>query len=722
MLWTSLPPLQSLLSRSWKIVCITSFSSFIILQIFVLWNPATRSWTIGNDTKDQFSSWTWYAKATEATAFLICACLQTTRIFVFRDLYINTGGAYFISLCVNVIAGGGSAMTLFLDWGGTCSDVFGVKSPASIWTEWIVSRDTEDFNDMDIDDILGITSKRTNLCAILVLFTPSFAIVYLLGLSKTVNDDIFLVLVLICNFSTKAVFASIAMDAHLLLTNKDSHLLINDRYRYTSRALFSRNIFRSTLSPLESIRQAADSLSRRMDNLSPEDTELLLMIRDSSTFVQNSLVDGVYLQEKRHLDVTLNMNAVNIRELVKCTAISFQGAARKKRIDTVINISSDVPASVFGDGTRLSYVLVNLINNAIKYSEPGSRIHIAVMRNDRSAFKEKGKVSISFTVKDQGVGMTAVQIYDVIGDPGGAPDPGQTNRPTKHAPVNGLSISKNIVELHGGRISCESAVGFGSAFTFTIPFDVLEMECDADRDREGSGPVTTHTRERKATTVSIRQEIDAYLENDGIDSMNNNNNNNNSIATTGTGTGTGGMSATLSSSTSSPRGTGGMSSQLPSLAYRHKMSVEVAQLLAAAANTTRGSSVKNEDGSGGGGGTNGGGNGNGLGDYHGGFSTTMDGTGGTGSGTVKDKKESGGSDFGGSGSGTSKKEKDLTLRISLKYVWSSVSGGAGGGGVGGALPGGGVGAPLSTRVSGENGGTVEHRDRDRDHKRKRSGT
>lgn len=109
------------------------------------------------------------------------------------------------------------------------------------------------------------------------------------------------------------------------------------------------------------------------------------------------------------------------------------------------------------DSTQLMRVFQNLIGNAIRFrGDEQPRIHVSARRNDREW---------EFSVRDNGIGIDSEyfdKIFVVFQ---------QLDKKEKHIGTGiGLSIVKNIVERHGGRVWVESEVGVGSTFHFTIPF------------------------------------------------------------------------------------------------------------------------------------------------------------------------------------------------------------------------------------------------------------
>ncbi len=127
------------------------------------------------------------------------------------------------------------------------------------------------------------------------------------------------------------------------------------------------------------------------------------------------------------------------------------------------------PVVICGDPGRIDQVLNNLLTNALKYSREGSRVDVRIRARAPHAVLE---------VEDRGIGMSPEQLRDLF-----APF-------RRHAPAVapgaglGLSITRRIVEAHGGRIEVQSLVGVGSTFRVTLPLaEHVEDECGGRPDR-----------------------------------------------------------------------------------------------------------------------------------------------------------------------------------------------------------------------------------------------
>ena len=159
--------------------------------------------------------------------------------------------------------------------------------------------------------------------------------------------------------------------------------------------------------------------------------------------------------------------------------------AREKRLDLSCDVDAAVPDTLCGDPGRLRQVLLNLLGNALKFTEAGGvtlRVGLEVLAADR--------VTLRFAVTDTGIGIPADRQH-ILFSPFTQVD-GSTTR--KYGGTGlGLAISKQLAELMGGTMGLESAEGRGSTFWFTAVFHVVatDRRCD-DRRTPQPGPREAH--------------------------------------------------------------------------------------------------------------------------------------------------------------------------------------------------------------------------------------
>jgi len=178
--------------------------------------------------------------------------------------------------------------------------------------------------------------------------------------------------------------------------------------------------------------------------------------------------------EAGHLD--LEEIDFDLGEVVEKTGEIMSLRANEKGLDLACHVVPDVPTGLVGDPVRLRQILVNLIGNAIKFTEKGEvvvEVKIAGQELENAELKKDDKdqseIELLFSVTDTGIGIPPEK-KDVIFDTFTQADVSTTR---KHGGTGlGLTISKRLVELMGGRIWVESKQGQGSTFYFTASFKV----------------------------------------------------------------------------------------------------------------------------------------------------------------------------------------------------------------------------------------------------------
>jgi len=151
----------------------------------------------------------------------------------------------------------------------------------------------------------------------------------------------------------------------------------------------------------------------------------------------------------------LHRGEVEVEPLISECVESVRSLAKTKNLDLSANVSADV-GRVYADGPKLKQVLLNLLGNAIKFTETGS-VRITA---------ERQGAELRVSVRDTGIGVPvedAERIFDSF-------QQGKSGISGKYQGTGlGLAICRQLVEMHGGRIWVKSTAGQGSTFTFTIP-------------------------------------------------------------------------------------------------------------------------------------------------------------------------------------------------------------------------------------------------------------
>ena len=152
------------------------------------------------------------------------------------------------------------------------------------------------------------------------------------------------------------------------------------------------------------------------------------------------------------------------------------GLANAKSLKLNFIVEPDVPEYVVGDAMRLEQILLNLTNNAVKFTKVGEvSVRISLTKNEPEL--EPGKLELLFEVEDTGIGMSKEQL-DVLFIPFTQADSSITR---KYGGTGlGLAISRSLVGLMGGKIWSESTLGKGSKFSFTVSLALPGEEFNED--------------------------------------------------------------------------------------------------------------------------------------------------------------------------------------------------------------------------------------------------
>jgi CheY-like chemotaxis protein len=156
--------------------------------------------------------------------------------------------------------------------------------------------------------------------------------------------------------------------------------------------------------------------------------------------------------------------------------------AHEKGLTLTCEIAPNVPIDVVGDPTRLRQVLLNLLGNAIKFTQSGEvSLRVAPCPEASSSTA----LRFTFTVADTGIGIPGDKL-DQVFERFTQADSSTTRR--FGGSGLGLTISKRLVELMGGRIWVESEVGHGSVFAFTVPLEIWSADNQPAPASIGTGP------------------------------------------------------------------------------------------------------------------------------------------------------------------------------------------------------------------------------------------
>jgi signal transduction histidine kinase/ActR/RegA family two-component response regulator len=225
---------------------------------------------------------------------------------------------------------------------------------------------------------------------------------------------------------------------------------------------FLANMSHEIRTPMNAIKGMTDILIRRNPN--DDQKEYLDGIKQSSDsllFIINDILDISKIEAGK---VELEQEPFSVNELVKNVHTIMQFKAEEKGLELLKDIPSG-NLNVNGDATRLRQILINLIGNAIKFTENG------LVTTSVKSEQVGEKLNLHFCVSDTGIGIEQSNIDKIFE----SFEQAYSDTSRKFGGTGlGLSISKKLVELHNGKIWVESEKGKGSQFHFIIPYASAE--------------------------------------------------------------------------------------------------------------------------------------------------------------------------------------------------------------------------------------------------------
>ncbi|MDP3896872.1 MAG: ATP-binding protein [Mesorhizobium sp.] len=237
------------------------------------------------------------------------------------------------------------------------------------------------------------------------------------------------------------------------------------------RANAAKSEFLATMSheirtPMNGMMVMAEMLSAAP--LSPRHLRYAEIISRSGRGLLNIINDILDLSKIEAGQLRLEEIPFSLDAIVEDAAALFAERAREKGLAISVFVAPELPRMLIGDPTRISQVVGNLLNNALKFTERGG-VSIEVHREGEP--RADGSVDVGFLVRDTGIGIARDKV-ELIFERFSQADGSITRR--FGGTGLGLSISRMLVEAMGGSISVASEVGLGSTFSFCIRLPEME--------------------------------------------------------------------------------------------------------------------------------------------------------------------------------------------------------------------------------------------------------
>lgn len=196
-----------------------------------------------------------------------------------------------------------------------------------------------------------------------------------------------------------------------------------------------------------------------------ENLEVLKFSSDNLLTLINDVLDFTKIETG---NVELEQLEVHLEDMIQNIIASLQYKTKEKNIYLESQIDPAVPRVVIGDSTRLSQIMLNIVGNAVKFTDKGG-VKIGLEVIDQTP----KKVRIRFSVADTGIGIASDKLNTIFESFKQA----DSSTTRKYGGTGlGLAISKRLIELHDSRINVDSEPGKGSTFWFTITFNKADSK------------------------------------------------------------------------------------------------------------------------------------------------------------------------------------------------------------------------------------------------------
>jgi signal transduction histidine kinase/ActR/RegA family two-component response regulator len=366
----------------------------------------------------------------------------------------------------------GFAKNLFKDNFPSKTNLEGIIHQAADNTRWHVLKEGKEisFKKVDGNNVAGLMQDKVILQYMPRFSSGKYFTLQVLVAKNPPFQTLFSVVILVAGIVITILIASLLY--YLINRNIRVNKLVKERTRELeaeskkskeaaiAKSRFLANISHEIRTPLNIVLGMIDLINET--SLSSIQQHYVDSINNSGKHLLNLINDILDMTRVDVSDVAFKLEKVSILQLMEESCLAVDELARNKNIDLYMDLDITLPNEIEVDPSRIRQILINLLTNAVKYTEKGFVEFSVFGRMDR----ESGDYSLEFRIKDSGVGISEADkeaifkaFYQV----------NSTVQRSQGGVGLGLSIVATIVKRMGGKVDVYSTLGIGSTFVVSLP-------------------------------------------------------------------------------------------------------------------------------------------------------------------------------------------------------------------------------------------------------------